>query len=319
MYGLNVRSQVPLHQHRPAPTGAPTDLDIVLGAPARRTTTTPPPPPPGRILLDLRANRQYYTATVDDEGYHLRFYGTCDIDLDPSLARAVVHMVDGADPALVSVLASGTLLAFVLALRGEAVLHASAVQIDDVALGFVGASGMGKSTMATLLCAAGARLITDDLLRLDLTRTPPGCALGATELRLRKAADELSARFTIAPPRRSTGDARDALATPASLDEGLPLAALIVPVPDRSPGRSQAAIERLSPKDALLLLSRFPRLLGWQDDTVLGRSFDQLADIVAGVPVHLAWLPWGPPFHEDLVTDLLENVLGADAVMERSA
>lgn len=130
---------------------------------------------------------------------------------------------------------SGTLLAFVLAMRGEPVLHGSAVQSGDQALAFVGASGMGKSTMATLQAADGAGLITDDLLRLDLTRTPPGCALGATESRLRKAAGELAHQIKRSPGRRATADDREALAPQRATSEGLPLAAIVIPIPDKSP------------------------------------------------------------------------------------
>ena len=172
--------------------------------------------PPGRVLLDLRGSRRYYAATAVDQGFRLRFFGSCDVDLDPILTRATVHPMPGADPDLLSVLVSGTLLAFVLTMRGETVLHASAVQVGDAAVAFVGASGMGKSTMATLLCADGARLVTDDVLRLDTTSSPPTCALGATELRLRKGADHLSERFAHrrGVPRRSARPAMPARRSP---------------------------------------------------------------------------------------------------------
>ena len=101
-------------------------------------------------------------------------------------------------------LVGGTLLAFVLTMRGEAVLHASAVQVGDAALAFVGASGMGKSTMATLLCADGARLVTDDVLRLDTTSS-------ATDLR--PGSDRAAAAQGRRPPgrpvRKRTGAADD--------------------------------------------------------------------------------------------------------------
>jgi hypothetical protein len=308
VYGLTVRSELPLHLHRPVPVGTPVDLEIVLGA------TVPPTDamPPGRVLLDLRGNQQYYAATTVDEGFRLRFFGSCDIVVDRSLARATVHPMSGADPDLVSVLVGGTLLAFVLTMRGEVVLHASAVQVGDAALGFVGASGMGKSTMATLLCADGGRLVTDDILRLDTTTSPPTCALGATELRLRKGADHLAERFGSAPAVRTTGDARQALTAVPGTTEDLPLAALVVPLPDHAPERRTAEISRLSPKDAMVLLSRFPRLLGWQDDVVLRASFHQLADVVDRVPVHVALLPWGPPFPEDVAASVLHATGLAD-------
>ena len=69
-----------------------------------------------------------------------------------------------------------------------------------------------------------------------------------------------------------------------------------------------------------MLLSQFPRLLGWQDAAVRRASFHQLADVVDRVPVHVAVLPWGPPFPDDLVTPLLQATgLSADRCCRRSA
>lgn len=301
LYGLTIRSAVPLHQQRSVPPGTPVDLEITLGAPMAATEATPP----GRLLLDLRGSRLYYAATADGAAFHLRFFGSCDVELDRGLTRATVHPVDGVDPDLLSVLVGGTLLAFVLAVRGEPVLHASAVQVGDRALAFVGASGMGKSTMATLMCTAGARLVTDDVLRLDLTGPAPTCALGATELRLRKGADDLAGLFGSTPGVRTTGDGRQALSAEPSTTEDLPLAALVIPVPDHSPDRRSVELRRLPSAEAMVLLAQFPRLLGWEDAAVRRASFHQLADVVDRVPVHLALLPWGPPFPEDLASHVL--------------
>ncbi|MDF1603440.1 hypothetical protein [Nocardioides sp. YIM 152315] len=310
LYGLTVRSEVPLHQDRPAAPSAPVDLDIVLGA--RRGATDAPPP--GRTLLDLRMDRQLYTGSMTDDAYHLRFYNACDIEINREMDHAVIHPVGDTDEALLSVIAGGTLLAFVLALRGETVLHASAVQVGDVALGFVGASGMGKSTTATLMCADGGRLITDDLLRLDLSQSPPTCSLGATELRLRKAAGDLAGRFERQPTQRITGDERDALAVSVADTEGLPLVGLVVPAPDHSGQSTRASVHRLGAKESFIMLSRFPRLLGWQDTRMLGQQFQQLGDVVERVPLYVARLPWGPPFAHDLAADV-RRAVGIDELV----
>lgn len=304
LYGLTVRSELPLHQHRPPPDPNAIDLTITLGEPILQTDELPP----SKRLLHLKVDKQYFTAGRTEDGFLLRFFGTCDVRFDPALTSAVVHPVSGTDPALLAVLAGGTLLAFALSMRGEPVLHASAVQIGGSALAFVGSSGMGKSTTATLMCADGALLITDDLLRLNLARTPPTCSLGATELRLRKAAGDLSDRFARTPGRRITGDAREALAMPASTTENLPLAAIVVPLPDRSEERTEPEVERLDTMAAFLLLSRFPRLLGWEDEDVLRQQFQQLGEVVDTVPVYLAHLPWGPPFPENLAARLRKRV-----------
>ncbi len=54
-----------------------------------------------------------------------------------------------------------------LAGAGKTVLHASAVEIDGVAIVFAGESGSGKSTLAASFCSAGARLLSDDAVLLD--------------------------------------------------------------------------------------------------------------------------------------------------------
>lgn len=300
LYGLTVRSELPLHQDRPPADAQAVDLTITLGDPI----VQPEELPPGKRLLHLQVSKQFFAAWRTDEGYLLRFFDTCDVHYDRTLSSAVIHPVAGADPDLLAVLAGGTVLAFALAMRGEPVLHASAVQIGDSALAFVGSSGMGKSTTATLMCADGALLITDDLLRLDLSSTPPTCSLGATELRLRKAAGDLSDRFASAPGRRTTGDARDALAIPASTTEKLPLAAIVIPLPDNSGERTTAEVTKLDGMAAFLQLARFPRLLGWEDEEVLGRQFQQLGEVVDRVPVFQARLPWGPPFPAQLAADV---------------
>jgi hypothetical protein len=301
VYGLTVLSDLFLHVQRPAPCDAAPDLEIRLGAPTAATDVTPP----GRLLLDLHGSRHFYAATAVDDGFRLRFFGTCDVEVDADLAVATVHPVPGADPELVPVLVSGTLLALVLALRGETVLHASAVDVGGAALAFVGASGMGKSTMATLMCSAGARLVTDDVLRVDLTGSTPTCSLGATELRLRKGADKLADRFVCAPRMRTTGDERQALEVVAATTDDLPLAALVIPLPEHAPGRRTAELTRLSASEALLVLAQFPRLLGWQCPDVRRAAFHQLADVVERVPVYAARLPWGPPFPDNIIHRVL--------------
>ncbi|MBN9105301.1 MAG: hypothetical protein J0I14_09880 [Propionibacteriaceae bacterium] len=301
LYGLSVESELPLYQDRPVLDRTAPTLEVRLGPPVAATTE----PPEGRVLLNLIGDRQYYTGSASTDGYRLRFYGTCDVKVDPTLARATVHPVGGVDAAVLSVLVSGTLLAFVLGLRGAPVLHASAVQLPTGALAIAGASGMGKSTLATLLCAGGARLITDDLLRLDLSAAPPTCALGSTELRLRRSAAELARLFETPPTSRPTGDARAALAVHAATQEGVPLRAIVIPLPERSGERRHASVQRLDEKSALLLMMRFPRLLGWSDPQVIERQFQQLGELVASVPVYLAQLPWGPPFPAGLADELL--------------
>jgi len=58
----------------------------------------------------------------------------------------------------------GGVFSVALHLEGLLCLHGSGVAVADTALAFLANKGGGKSTLATALCAAGATLITDDML-----------------------------------------------------------------------------------------------------------------------------------------------------------
>ena len=78
----------------------------------------------------------------------------------------------GADANLVRQVALGPALILALALRGIYCLHASAVQLPQGVVAFVGESGQGKSTLAQYLAGQGKRRIADDLL--PVVATPAG-------------------------------------------------------------------------------------------------------------------------------------------------
>jgi hypothetical protein len=63
--------------------------------------------------------------------------------------------------------------------RGALALHASVVVIDGEAIAFVGASGWGKSTLATAMEMRGHLLIADDTLAVDLNNPTMPLALPA--------------------------------------------------------------------------------------------------------------------------------------------
>lgn len=96
------------------------------------------------------------------EGYRLRFPGLCDFLLDADASRIQVEPTQGLDPATLEHLVVDQLLPRVLAHRGALAAHASVVCIAGRAVLFLGHSGWGKSTLASLLHGAGHRLLSDD-------------------------------------------------------------------------------------------------------------------------------------------------------------
>ncbi len=297
LYGLVVESELDLHQNRPAGPDEVPDVRIAWGEP--RTRRAQGRPVEGALLLDSGSRRYGYVIIERPDGAHLlRFFNACDAEISADLTQVRVHPVVGADPGIAVVLATGAVLAYLLVRRGHMVLHGSAVAIDGGAVAFVAPSGGGKSTMATLLCADGAALVTDDVLRVDLDGPDapvPTVRAGATGLRLRKGADTLVELFgSGAPGRHVSADDRQVLTPGGEVPDALPLRALVVPFPEH--GIDALVVERLDAKQALFDLLSFPRLLGWRDPAYLSRHLAEVAALVAVVPVLRARVPWGPPF-----------------------
>ena len=324
LYGLDVVSDLDLHTRRPRSTDR-TDVRVLLGSSVEATTEVPA----GDLVAQWTTASGLTASFVRraDGSHLLRFEATCDVVVDRRAERVTVHMVEGVPTALGGVLVSGTVLSFVLMLRREVVLHASAVDVGGRAVAFVGASGMGKTTLATLLCRDGGLLVTDDVLRLE--HDPDGrlrCALGATELRLRAGVAGLADAFAAGASSRSTADDRQALSVPVATEERLPLTALLVPRPRRD--SADVTLTRLPPTAAALGLLSFPRILGIRDQHLLAAHLDQMTDLAARVPVLVADVPWGSPFPSDLagrlhaalddVVDEAVDVVGAPGPAARA-
>jgi len=295
-HGMVIASAVELPLPPGEPTGHPPDLTLRLG-PER---PVPADHPPGDRLAEVGDSDDafFYSFGRDGDRTVLRYPELCEFAGDAELTEVTAHPHVGVNPELVAVLAAGTLLAVHLLLRDRLVLHASAVRRDGNALAFVGASGMGKSTLAAALCLAGCDLVADDVLRVELNgsaRVYPG----STECRLRPNASELAH----GGPARPTADGRLALRPATRADSTVPLAACIVPLPSRT--GTEVVLDRLTAGQALRLLLRFPRVVGWRETETLACAFQGLAELVQVVPVYRARVPWGPPFTAGVLDDLL--------------
>lgn len=303
MHGLQIRTDLPLAGVPAGRPGAAPDLHMRRGL--RRHV--PDQAPRGCVWAAIERGGQDGTfATLvgrgQREGWTLRVHGVCDVEIEGDLKTVILHSDPTADLGLTQVLATGLVISVVCLLRGHLVLHASCVQWRNSAVAIVGRSGAGKSTTATLLCRAGARLITDDVLRVD-PGSPAWCYAGTTENRLRSgAAGELATGYT----SRSAADGRVAVALPSADRRRLPLRRILIPYPDRS--AADLTFEHVTSAHALLLLSAFPRVPGWCHAASRARQFELTAELVRSVPVVVATMPWGPPFPPSLGRALLDAV-----------
>jgi hypothetical protein len=227
-------------------------------------------------------------------------------------ARTIECRVDDqVAPELISILVGGTITAFYLGLAGRSLLHGSAVENDGVCTAFVGHSGAGKSTMAATMCAAGGRLVCDDVLHLDVGAGVV-CLGRSSELRLREASLSVLDGMDPMPALRPTPDGKVAIAFEVSPPGELELSRIVIPLPSRT--SDTVELRRLRGAEAFMALSRYPRILGWRTPEVLEGGPRGPAE---RVPVHEAVLPWGPPFCAALAGELLDRLDAGSGIPRR--
>ena len=155
----------------------------------------------------------------------------------------------------VSAFVIGTVFGILLHQRGEIVLHASAVRVNEKAVLFCGPSGAGKSTLAAALAQRGFPLVADDLCAITLAAVAaPMVQPDGRHLKLwAQAIDKLDLA------KRRGAAVRDRLEKffvepAAALAEPLPLGAVYALREARPPHKP--GIERPNAVDAALILRR---------------------------------------------------------------
>ncbi|RAZ91267.1 serine kinase [Mesorhizobium hawassense] len=150
-YGLTVSSEVALPELESTAPAAP-DLEIVVGP-----IDFPDAPSQGATAFRFVPRRQYLSWQAVGS---FMISGARRIDVDPA---------PGVDDPLLAFPLLGPVMALALHQRGLLVLHASAVAVDGKSVVFMGDKGAGKSTTAGAMIRAGHRLLTDDVVAMDLS------------------------------------------------------------------------------------------------------------------------------------------------------
>jgi hypothetical protein len=117
----------------------------------------------------------WFYRRLPDGGEYLRWDKLAEFHVSPAGMRITARSLNGRrnDPAQAFLLSQT--LSFALLKRGIETLHATVVELAGEAVAFVGDGdcGHGKSTLAAAFLRSGARLLTDDLLVLELDRGIP--------------------------------------------------------------------------------------------------------------------------------------------------
>jgi hypothetical protein len=213
-----------------------------------------------------------------------------------------------ANHAIVPWLVVGSPVALALAVRGHLVLHASSVRAGDDALVLCAPSGGGKSTMAALMCAAGATLISEDTSRMARVGASWNVHVGSGQLRLRHSKESVSGLF---PTHRVSDSGDERQLVDLSGDDGcFGVGALVIVTLDRS--ADTTTVTEIEPLAALRLVLGSLRLQGLCDSVLLAQSFDSVATLVGDVPTRLLRVPWRGILDPALGTHALRMLANAN-------
>ena len=154
LYGLSLTSQWPLPcPEETHPNPAQVELLEELGSLWSQEAAGQPE----------QRNWAQYTRLQDGVEY-LRWRGLFEFLISGDGRRIAGYALDHASPEVLQTYLLGQVLSHALIKQGFEPLHSTVVVINGEAVGFMGDSGYGKSTLAAALLQAGHSLLTDDML-----------------------------------------------------------------------------------------------------------------------------------------------------------
>lgn len=185
---------------------------------------------------------------------------------------------------------TGPVLGFLLRLRGVVSLHASAIQVGDKAVMFVGDAGAGKSTTAAMFTRLGYKVITEDVAALSNEHGSLKVRSGYTDVALWPDAVTLLYGSSDALPRFTAGWEKrrlDLAAAGAFAGRSVPLGAVYM-LSNRGGVPDAPCVTSMSTGEAMveLLANIYGNRLFHRELRV--RELDTIHQLVGAVPVKVA-------------------------------
>jgi hypothetical protein len=289
VYGLRLRTSLPLTFPAESPeTAGDPDVEIredstgVLAGALTRSGLAP----------DREVWMQH--ARLSDGSTYVRWEDLFHFLIPGDGRRIVYGRLGNASEESIQTYLLGQVLSYALTKQGHETLHATVVVIGGRAVGFLGESGMGKSTLAAAFLKTGATLLTDDLLRLS----PHGAGYlafpGPPRIKLLPhAAEELISWRWSGSPMYPQGE-KLVIPLPAAqiAPQPVELAALYaLSEPEESDDPQAVSVRPLSQREALieLLAHTFNRKI--LDHARLIRQFQAAQAVAAAIPVRVLAYP----------------------------
>jgi len=218
------------------------------------------------------------------DNYLLRFPDLADFTVSASGLEVAAYPMPGISGQTIEHLYLNQALPLALSRQFKLVLHASAVEIGNFAVAFLGISGRGKSTLAASFSTSGCRFLTDDGLQLE--KGPGGHLIQPSHPSIRLWDDSRQALIPetaqVAPAVNYTPKSRLLAGEEvAYCDASRPLRCMYF----LGEGDTEAvSIEPVGGRDAMIELVRHTFLLDIEEREMLMHHFGQLTEL-ARIPM----------------------------------
>lgn len=267
LYGFEVKSDLPLLRLNSA-AGTRGELRIEAAV----EPLVVPENEPVSTLLTEDGHCWYASHALENGACLLELPPTARFLLEPATGRIVVDSNDDDEDLLEHRIVSAAACTL-LSMRGDLVLHASAVEVGGRAAIFCGPTQRGKSTLARALGESGLRLLGEDGIAIELGDRGAMAFPGARGVRVRS-------RDKDGRPRT------DLLPDPGSGEpEPCPVGAVVL-LAERG---ERLTVDPLEPARALALLT--PNLVHSGSRSAIGAAFANLATLLGSTPAFAASLP----------------------------
>jgi len=179
LYGFEVSSELPLERLNAA-AGTRGELRVEAASEPLRASEQEPV----STLIDEEGRCWYASYELTGGRCLLELPPAVSFLLEPEEGRIVVDSRDD-DAELLEHRIASSAICTLLALRGDLVLHAAAVEVDGQAVLFCGPTPRGKSTLARVLGESGCRILGEDGIAVVLDEDGPVAFPGARGVRVR--------------------------------------------------------------------------------------------------------------------------------------
>jgi hypothetical protein len=263
-------------------------------------------PCPTRVVDEKRLpdGRPWLVVFEARKGYLFHFPGLAQFAISPEGWEMEVFIEPGIPEESVRHLLLDQVLPYLASSWGGLVFHASAVELPGSAVGFLGGTGRGKSTLAAAFAKRGFRVLTDDCLPVTPGITGYRVRPWASGIRLWQ--DSIQAVWGAEVPSTAVAHytRKQRVAAPApSPGKEFPLGALYLLQPPRD--ETAIRIVPIPPREACLELTHQAFLLDPSDANRLRELFEDVGEMAESYPVHgLSY-----PRRADALSTVVEAVL----------